>query len=71
MSFNALKLVSNAPAEVGPVRPSPVPPDADLMDAYSRAVTGAVARVGPSVVKLEIAVPENGCLLMAATCCRA
>jgi S1-C subfamily serine protease len=28
--------------------------DADLLDAYSRAVTGAVERVAPSVVKLDV-----------------
>ena len=69
MSYNALEFVSSAEATdaeatdavsaVGPVRPSPVSPDADLLDAYSRAVTAAVARVAPSVVNLEVTVPQR------------
>ena len=57
MSYNVLNLVSSAaPAVGGPVRPSAVPADAGVMDAYSRAVTGAVAKVGPSVINIEVAV---------------
>jgi S1-C subfamily serine protease len=33
---------------------SPVPDDSVLLDAYSRAVTGAVAQVSPSVVNIEV-----------------
>jgi len=38
------------------------PSDADLLDAYSRALIGAVDRVGPAVVHLEVrsAVPARG-----------
>ena len=32
----------------------PAPPDAALLDSYSRAVTGAVARVGPAVAHLAV-----------------
>lgn len=41
-------IVSRAPASAGPGD------DAELLDAYSRAITSAVDRVSPSVVHLEI-----------------
>jgi S1-C subfamily serine protease len=38
-----------------PVAPSPVaPPDGELLDAYSRAVTGVVRQVSPAVVNIEV-----------------
>jgi S1-C subfamily serine protease len=37
-----------------PTPAGPVPPDAELFDAYSRAVVGAVEMVGPAVVHLQV-----------------
>ena len=41
-------------------QPAPVIPDAELMDAYSRAVTGAVKKVGPAVVHIFVRTSEGG-----------
>jgi S1-C subfamily serine protease len=54
-----LKLVTSAAADGSPERvPSPpatpeTPADAELFDAYSRAVIGATEKVGPAVVSVE------------------
>src|SRR5262252_8627419 len=38
----------------GALAPTPPVDDADLLDAYSRAVVNAVDKVAPSVVKLDV-----------------
>ena len=43
-----------------PREPTPTIPDAELMDAYSRAVTGAVKKVGPAVVHIFVRTSEGG-----------
>jgi S1-C subfamily serine protease len=44
---------AEAALRLGDGQPAGSQPDADLLDAYSRAVTGAVARVSPAVVHLQ------------------
>jgi S1-C subfamily serine protease len=54
----SIRLLSDAGAErAGEVVPSQAG-DAEIFDAYSRAVVGAVQRVGPAVVHIEVAVPN-------------
>src|SRR5215218_9368775 len=57
---NTLKFVSDVSPDLSPeLDPqSPAPPvplnDAELLDAYSTAVTHVVRTVGPSVVKIDV-----------------
>jgi S1-C subfamily serine protease len=54
--FGYIRLVDHDGA-ARPAKPAPAPDDAALLDAYSNAVTGAVARVAPAVVQLAVAGP--------------
>jgi S1-C subfamily serine protease len=49
--------VTPAVAFSAPLAP---PAEAEILDAYSRAVVGAADRVGPSVVHLRVDMPGNG-----------
>ena len=58
-SFQLLAHEANAAASVAPVRHHQAIDDAELLDAYSTAVVGAVERVGPAVAHLEVWVPRS------------
>lgn len=52
-------LLDDGPRQVGGDAARPVPDDAPLLDAYSRAVVDVVDRVGPSVVRIDVAAPSG------------
>jgi S1-C subfamily serine protease len=54
MSHALSPIASDQASQSGPIDQTPPPRDADLLDAYSRAVTGAVRRAGPAVVNIDV-----------------
>jgi S1-C subfamily serine protease len=55
LDFAALRSVSDAATDLtAALPPGTVPADADLLDAYSQAVTAAVARVAPAVAHVRV-----------------
>jgi S1-C subfamily serine protease len=59
--MNMLTLLSGAPnPDIPAAAPNAIPSDSQLLDAYSSAVVGAVERVGPSVVHLEVKQSSSG-----------
>jgi len=49
-----LTLVDGEPTSLEPSLPATPPADAELLDAYSRTVSGVVERVAPAVVSVEV-----------------
>jgi S1-C subfamily serine protease len=59
--MNMLTLLSGSPnPDIPAAAPNAIPSDSQLLDAYSSAVVGAVERVGPSVVHLEVKQSSSG-----------
>jgi S1-C subfamily serine protease len=57
----SLRLVAAGDAEMrGPARPERGGDDAELLDAYSRAVVGVVERIGPAVASLAVSARDAG-----------
>ncbi|HEX7089546.1 MAG TPA: trypsin-like peptidase domain-containing protein [Longimicrobiales bacterium] len=52
--MRALRLLSTAAPPGGDAAASRTPDDAEILDAYSRAVVNAVERVGPAVVRVDV-----------------
>src|SRR5215472_9385754 len=57
-----MTLLSAIDDEAGEIQPAvaPAADDAALLDAYSRAVIGAVDKVGPAVLHLQVGGPKGG-----------